>query len=283
MQTFLGLNSGVEGKIVVLGAPFDHGSVHHPGAGRAPNYLRALSSCYKLRKGFIGDLSSYSNFLENISITDAGNISYKSTSEKSLYLKQLEEAYLTIIQHDKKILLLGGDHLVTLPCLKAISRKYSNFQVVHLDAHTDYEEVSAEQLPTHANFVYPAINTIPNINKWIQVGLRGISPSISDIPEKIKLTKFENLSELLLPNTPIYLTIDSDVFDPSICPAVSFPVPNGLQFEHFLNILDKIKEANCELIGVDWVEFNPNYDTRNSASGILIVELIARLLPYIQQ
>jgi arginase family enzyme len=171
----------------------------------------------------------------------------------------------------KRVLGLGGDHLVCLPLIRGAARGRGALQVLQLDAHTDYQPVDAHEVASHANFVH-FLAAEPLVSRITVVGVRGYSRDLYPLPEKHRAVALEQVAETLLPGVPVYLTVDTDAFDPSIAPGVGHPQLHGLGWDAIGHALAAIERAGCELVGADWTEYNPEYDTRNHLTALGIVE-----------
>ncbi len=226
---------------VVIGCPLES-STSIPGCSRAPNYIREAS----------WRIESYSPYqrkdLKEIPLCDLGNFLLPPSGasiKKSFSL--IEEKIEEVLKFDKKLIILGGDHLVTLPVVRAIKKRETNLRILHLDAHLDERKEWRGEKFTHASVMYRIREEkIPVVH----LGIRSLSKEEKDIP-------FYSLS-----NPPemeqggkYYLSLDMDFFDPSIAPAVSNPEPGGENFSSFLDWL--LALPPLEVVGIEIVEVNP--------------------------
>jgi agmatinase len=176
---------------------------------------------------------------------------------------------------------IGGDHLITLGVLMGMQMADQEFQVIHLDAHSDTElEARKSSRLNNGNFVNRAA-ALPRIKSWVHVGGRGYTGLVPKLPNNYFSCEPSNIERHLTSGMPVYLTIDSDFFDPSIFPAVNFPVPDGYNSEVFLNILGAIAASGSRIIGVDWVEYNPDRDDDLKQSGRFVVQHVIEVLSLI--
>ena len=155
-----------------------------------------------------------------------------------------------------KIGILGGDHNITYPVVRALKQYLVDFWIVHLDAHLDTRDRYKGNKFTHAS-VMKRVSEIIGEDKIISVGYRSLAkgeeyPPTFSSPFKV----FEPLKDFLIKLKPerIYLTLDLDVLDPSVFPAVGNPEPGGIGIKE---IIDTIKLLKGKLVGFDIVEFNP--------------------------
>lgn len=276
--TFFGCPSGTDGNIVMLGIPFDHGSTAHPGCADAPNLLRLMTSKYDLKSRDLFDKSTNQKILSARCISDFGDITYQAEQYRLDYFQNITLLSQSICDSRKIAFSIGGDHLATLPLIKgAVASADSPIQVIQIDAHTDYNKIKQGCSATHANFMYE-VSTLTHVKKVIQIGVRGIDSPPNDLPRHIIQTHVSQLAQHLIPNIPTYLTIDTDGFNPVQFSGVSFPEPGGLVLSDLDNILNDIYRCSSFIIGVDWMEYNPKYDTRNMITGKHIIQGVLKIL-----
>lgn len=261
-DTFFGSRSGIDGELLILGAPFDRGSVEHAGCAAAPSVLRRMSSGLGQSSGGFWDYARGRRVLRKIRIADAGDLTYRGTMTRDDYLARLAQASSAIVETRRRLLVVGGDHLITLGVLRGVS-SVRPIQIVQIDAHSDIQPTMPGAQPTHANFMSYLL-PLKSVRRVIRIGLRGVGRTAPSRDAKLAACAPSDLGRHLLPRLGVYLTIDSDGFDPAAMPAVSYPVPNGLAFNDLLDVLDQIKSSGCDLVGADWTEFNPKHDTPNA-------------------
>lgn len=274
--TLLGCHPGGDGDVVVMGFPFDHGTVHHLGSHAAPSALRACSVDLSLRDAPLWDAAEDRELCGNASVSDLGDIAYRVETPRHEYLARLETVAARVAATGKRPLSLGGDHLITLPLVRGLLAVHEELQLVHVDAHADYAAIRGSELPTHATFVAHLLAS-PGVRRVVQVGVRGVLPKKRVLPERIRPASVSTLAESLLPGVPVYLTIDTDAFDPSIAPGVGYPVPGGLQWADLAKLLAILERHDAPVVGADWVEYNPEHDTRNRVTAIGVITGLARV------
>ncbi len=165
-----------------------------------------------------------------------------------------------LLQKDKFLTFFGGEHSVSIGVIKAFYEKYENLTVLQLDAHADLRPEYAGTKYNHACALYDASQ---NTN-LLQVGIRSM-----DIEEK-KHMNYSNVffadeiryggeweSEVInLLTGDVYITLDLDVFDPSLMPATGTPEPGGLHWYLVTNLLQRVFETS-NVVGFDIVELAP--------------------------
>ena len=254
-------------KIVMLGLPFDGTVSYRPGSRFAPEQIRLAS----------WGLEEYSPYfdkhLEDCNFHDAGDLEFPlGNTVKSLDLieKNVEDIY----KDGKKVFGIGGEHLVTLPEIKAVSKFYDNLAVIHFDAHTDLrEEYLGEEL-SHSAVIRHSGNII-GFENLKQIGIRSGMKDEFELMEKYntRATKYEDLDSLKDKN--IFVTVDLDVLDTSIMPGTGTPEVGGLTFNELLGWFKYISKFN--IIGADVVELAPDYDS-SGASTAVATKVIRELL-----
>ena len=192
-----------------------------------------------------------------------------------------------LLSTDKFLCMLGGEHSISAPIIKAHNEKYENLSVLQIDAHADLRDTYDGTPYSHASIMARVVKDmrIPSV----QVGIRSISGdearSLQNaIPTKIfwardivgKTDWIDNAVDSLTDN--VYLTIDIDGLDPSIMPTTGTPEPGGLGWYETLTLIRKIAEKK-RVVGMDLVEYSyfENYDS----PAFLCSKLIYKSLAYI--
>jgi agmatinase len=203
-----------------------------------------------------------------------------------------------IYDGDKFLITLGSDHSTTMPIIEAIEKKEKDFGIVVFDAHTDLREPWGKDTWWHAC----VSREISKKHKTLLVGTRSMDNNdidflVSKAGENVgvifakdllssqkqqswDLVHCFQLEEKLrqLPKK-IYVSIDVDIFDPSIIRYTDTPEPGGLNWTQINNLLKKIFEEK-EVLGVDIVEFSPTKEKAAFAESFLLSKLIYKLIAY---
>ena len=278
-DTLFGCATGVGGRAVVLGVPYDRGTHPlHAGAAGAPATLRRLSApthCRADRHG-IYDHARKERVLAAEAFSDLGDVRFRVRRPDAEYLDQIADATRVLAQEGRKPVLLGGDHLITLPSLRGIAKAIGPVQMVQVDAHHDYERLEEGEVPMHASFVSHLVRE-GLVARVVQVGIRGYDWGEAPAPEGVVGARPEDVGRALLPGVPVYVSIDTYAFDPTVAGAVNFPEPEGLTLTDLDMVLAQARMAGS-LIGADWTEYNPNLDTKNSLTGLFILRGLIRVL-----
>lgn len=253
--------------IIMLGLPFDGTCSYRPGSRFAPERLRLASW------GLEDYSPIYDKHLEDVKFFDAGELEFPlGNTQKALDV--IEQNARQIFTDNKKYLGIGGEHLVTLPAVKACKEKYDNLAVIHFDAHTDLREDYLGERLSHAS-VMRRIGEIIGFDNIKQIGIR------SGLKEEFELMKKYNtqvesskdLEKLL--NKKIFLTIDVDVLDPSVMPGTGTPEPDGLYYRELAEWIKYLKDF--DIVGADVVELAPDYD-KSEVSTAVVTKIIRDVL-----
>lgn len=264
-----------------IGIPTERGCVFRGGTALAPEAIRKASVMYHY-PDFDGlyDPEKQKYILTGNPINDFGNI-------KETPLPSLDERITQIIKFIREKgsipIILGGDHSITYPILKAFEHP---FDVVHLDAHSDYQRYDETEV-AECGIVMRRVKELPFVNKIIHAGIRGYLNSGQGIRDSIKdgnivipcdMLKQQGVEAILkhLGDSPFYISFDSDVLDPSICPGTTVPEPGGIDYLLAKDILVKLAQRG-NLIGADFVELNPLYDS-SQLSSLHLTKLILDMI-----
>ena len=169
-----------------------------------------------------------------------------------------------IYNDNKKLLGIGGEHLITLASIKSILKKYDNIAVIQFDAHTDLRKQYLGEELTHSGVMYQIAELIGYEN-IAQIGLRSGEKEEFDIVKKHNTlkTKKEQLDKFKDKN--IFLTIDLDVLDPSLMSGVGTPEAGGLTYLELMDWLMYLKNFN--IIGADIMELAPDVDITKTSTA----------------
>lgn len=224
--------------------------------------------------------------------------SVKEINEGSNYLNNwVYEQSKAILDKQKIVGLLGGDHSTPLGLMKALAEKHGSFGVLQIDAHCDLRIKYEDFTYSHASIMYNALNEIPELTKLVQVGVRDYCEQeweyicnsnfrvITYFDKNIKERLFEghlwkNITEEIIQHLPqkVYISFDIDGLDRKLCPNTGTPVPGGFESEEMIYLFKKIKESGRELIGFDLVEIGVGETDWDSNVGARILWRLCNLM-----
>ena len=179
--------------------------------------------------------------------------------------------------------MIGGEHLVTLPVVRALAERYEDLHIVHFDAHTDLRDDYLGAKLSHATVMRRAWDILGD-GRIYQFGIRsGERAEFLWAKEHTHLQRFDftglewSLSELM--GKPVYLTLDLDVLDPSVFPGTGTPEPGGVSFLDLLRALRKTLRLD-RIVGCDMVELSPHYDASGASTAVALKLLREMLLAW---
>lgn len=273
IETFIACESSYEeAQTVLFGAPYDSTTSYRPGTRFASRAIRSESF----------GLETYSPYqdkdLEEIQVFDSGDLEL-SFGRVDLALADIKARTQTILADNKRPFMIGGEHLVTLPAVEATFEKHPDLQVIQFDAHTDLREAYLDAKLSHAT-VIRRIHDFLGDGKIHQFGIRsGERAEFQFAKEHTNLHKYnlDGLKETVaaLKDTPVYLTIDLDVFDPGVFPGTGTPEAGGIFFMEFVESLKLISQLN--IVALDVNELLPTLD-QSGASTALACKVVRELL-----
>lgn len=254
-----------DADVVIFSCPMDSTTSFRPGTRFAGNAIRVDSIGVEW-------YSPYRNMnLRNFQTTDIGDLDLPIGAIEEA-LEVIYDTTNTILKDNKKPMMVGGEHLVTLPVFQAVVEKYPDVHLIHLDAHTDLREEFFRRKLSHATVIKRCFDLVGpgRINSF---GIRSGDQHEFEwaAAGNINLRKFdfEGLDELCntLKDKPVYITIDLDVLDPGVFPGTGTPEPGGMQYKDLLKAFDSFEKLN-NLVGADFVELNPYLDPSGASNAV---------------
>lgn len=275
IETFLGCDANYEdARIVLYGAPFDSTTSYRPGTRFASRMMRAESY----------GLETYSPYqdldLEDAAVFDGGDLEL-CFGDTQKALEDIHDFAADILKDNKLPLLIGGEHLVSLPAIQAVYEKYPDLCVIHFDAHTDLRDDYLGAKLSHASVIRRVWDFVGDGRIW-QFGIRsGERAEFYWAKEHTHLQKFnfDGLENAVaqLKGKPVYLTIDLDVLDPSCFPGTGTPEAGGVTFMQLFNAMLSIIQG-CQVVGCDLVELSPMLDASGASTATALKVLREMLL-----
>jgi agmatinase len=204
-------------------------------------------------------------------------------------MNALYERTKELLEEEKFLCMLGGEHSVSAPVIRAHAEKFHNISILQIDAHADLRDEYDGTPHSHASIMARCVKDlrIPAV----QVGIRSISAEEarsldSGIPTKIFWAKdivgrtdwIDDAIDCLTEN--VYLTIDIDGLDPSLVPTTGTPEPGGLGWYEVLALIRKLAKKR-RVVGMDLVEFAKAENS--DAPAFLCAKLVYKTLAYIFQ
>lgn len=190
------------------------------------------------------------------------------------------------LSEGKKVILLGGDHSTPLAYMQTLAQEQS-FGILLIDAHLDLRDAYEDFTYSHASVMFNALKS-ENINQIAAVGTRDYAQEevdfINNTNKSVTLFSnqaiqsamlegqtWQNICQNIIEVLPskVYLSIDIDGLDPSLCPTTGTPVPGGLSYDQLIYLLKKLADSGKEIIGMDLVEVGKDPWDANVAARVL--------------
>ena len=188
----------------------------------------------------------------------------------------VEEQVTKQLDDGKIVGVIGGEHSVPFGAIKALSKRYSNFGILHIDAHADLREAYEGFKYSHASIMYNVLEQLQNVTKIVQVGVRDFceqehniilnNPKVTSFTNrKLSAYKFNgtcwrDVVENIIAELPdkVYISFDIDGLSPELSPSTGTPVPGGLSYNEVDFMLELLAKSGKEIIGFDLCEVAPS-------------------------
>jgi agmatinase len=275
---FLGLKnqSPKKAKVWILPVPFEATVFNLGGTKEGPKAIIDASRNVEL---FDEDLKKD---ISKIGIFTLPSLFLTKNSPKEAVF-QIQKSVEKIFRNKKFPVILGGEHTLALGVALALKKFFKNeFSILQFDAHCDLRDEFEGTKYHHATFARRIVEDLKI--KICQVGIRAISKEEFDFINKTKKVRvffkrnYHQREILNFLTEKVYLTIDLDVLDPSIMPAVGTPEPEGLFFENILDVVKAVAKEK-EILGFDVVELSPipGFFAPNYLAAKLISKILATI------
>lgn len=273
--------------VAMLGIPFDSGTSYRSGARLGPREIRAQSSLIRPYSYF----QKISPF-EQLTIVDAGDVDAPPVGIEPAYAA-IEAGIARVLDAGATPLAVGGDHSISLPCLRAVARRYGPLALVQFDAHIDtwgdyfggkYFHGSPFRCAIEEGIVEPAA--------YVQVGIRG--PMYGEDEDfgyqrgkgvttiDIGMVKREGVDATMarvrdiVKGRALYVTFDIDAVDPAFAPGTGTPEVGGLTSYETQELVRGL--AGLNLVACDVVEVAPQFDGPGQITALLAANMMFELL-----
>lgn len=274
IQTFIACDSEyADADIILFGAGFDGTTSFRPGTRFAPSAIRNESFGIETYSPYQDkDMLDYSYF-------DSGDLELPFGDTEKV-LSDIQERSGIILNDDKIPFMIGGEHLVTLGSVRAVSEKYPDLHIIHFDAHADLRDGYLGQKLSHA-CVLRRCHEIVGDGHIFQFGIRsGDRDEFKFSAKHTYMNKFnlDTLEEITdkLKGKNIYLTVDLDVLDPSVFAGTGTPEAGGVSFDELRKALTLVC-SKLNIVGCDVNELSPQYD-QSGVSTAVACKIIREML-----
>lgn len=281
--------SGWNADLAVLGIrhsePYAHDAFPNDQA-RAPDAIREASGvfCYNAAHWDFDTGAATADALPARRM-DIGNVSWSVKGDYGEYSAAITERVRHFWRQRAQLIVLGGDHGVTIPVLDALDAVGEPVHIFHVDAHLDWRNEVGGVKRGYSNPLRRASEN-PAVSGMTQIGMRGIGSARRQeleaaqaygsklfTAEQIHRHGMEPVLATIPKGVPVYVTIDADGLDPTEMPAVMAPSPGGIYYRQLAPVLRAIASRN-RVVGIDLVEVAPSYDFKNALTSVMAGRLI---------
>jgi agmatinase len=262
---------------VILPVPYDATSEWHSGSRHGPQAIIDASRYLEL---YDLDLD---RDIYRVGIATLPEVEPVLTSPQDM-IGRVYHLVKSLVRAGKLVAMLGGEHSLSLGAVRALKEHYGTLSVLQLDAHADLRD---EYLGTRYGqaCVMRRINEVCPI---CQVGVRSLSREEKQFLNEKRMRPFymsdlaakaDTMERIIdcLTEEDVYITIDADVLDPSIMPAVGTPEPDGMTWRQAIDVIRSVC-LHRRVVGFDVMEFCPAQGPDSCA--FLLAKLIYRLIGY---
>ncbi|MCX7559827.1 agmatinase [Sulfitobacter sp. F26204] len=282
--------AALDADVAILGAPFDAGTQYRAGARFGPRGIREASTLFSFGHAGAYDHEDDVTYLPgNVNIVDIGDADIVHTDTETSHAN-IETGVRAILEAGALPVVLGGDHSVNIPCIRAFAGQ-GDIHILQIDAHLDFVDVRHGVRHGHGNPMRRAAEQ-DHVTGLTQVGIRNVSSTAKEGYEDARLMGSDIISVRqardlgargVLGHIPagarLYVTIDIDAFCPSIAPGTGTPSHGGFLYYEVVELLQAAAERH-EIVGIDLVEVAPDYDPTGSTS-ILAAQVLLNFLGFI--
>ena len=274
-QLIMSIEKLSKNDVALIGIFSDENSSYMRGAAAAPESIRRALHCPS------------ANLYSELGVNLAGNPCFIDVGDRNV--AKGEENFLAIEADIKGIvergampLVLGGDHAITYPVMRAISKANGPVNILHFDAHPDLYEDFEGNPWSHAS-PFARIMERRLATRLVQVGIRTLNQHQREQVERFGVECHE-MKDVDLSSIghdfdgPVYISLDMDALDPAFAPGVSHHEPGGLSVRDILNIIQRIPNR---IVGADLVEYNPDRDINDMTAMVaakLLKEIAGKML-----
>lgn len=259
--------------VSLLGIPFDENSSYLRGAAQAPPRIVEALNC-----------ESSNLWTENGTdlegkVRDAGSVQLPPGTPQAF--AAIEQAVAAQLRQESPLILLGGDHSITYPVVKAFAAKFPNLEIMHFDAHPDlYDQLGGNRF-SHA-CPFARIMEEKLARRLVQAGIRTMNAHQREQAQRfgVEVLEMKDLGRWprFVFEGPVYLSFDLDVLDPAFAPGISHWEPGGLSVREVIHALQSLQGR---IVGADLVEYNPERDESGRTAMVcakVVKEIAARML-----
>lgn len=253
--------------LAITGVPWDQAVTHRPGTRFGPRAIREASTLQPYDPPHGWDFDP----LEEFAVVDYGDIAF-DYARTAAFPDALTAHIRGILAAGPGTVVLGGDHYITFPILRAYAEKFGPMAVIHFDAHSDLWADDDQTRIDHGTMMYKAVRTgVVDPAASVQIGIRTQCDDYLGIEHIDARVVHERGTDWVTARVReivgarhCYLTFDIDALDPAFAPGTGTPVWGGLASWQAAAILRDLDGVNIK--GGDVVEVSPPYDTTGATA-----------------
>jgi len=276
--------------VAIVGVPYDGGTSYRPGARLGPREIRAQSSLIRPYSYF----QKVSPF-DRLNVADTGDVDAPPVSIERCY-EAIDARISTIAAAGAKPIVIGGDHSISLPILRALARRHGPLALVQFDSHIDtWDEYFGGKYFHGTPFRRAIEERLVDGARFIQVGIRGPMYGEDDFDfhrehgitmidiDQVKARGVAWTIEQIgrVATGPVYMTFDIDAVDPAFAPGTGTPEVGGLTSHEAQQLVRGL--AGLSLVGGDIVEVAPPFDGPGQITALLAANLMFEFLCVLAQ
>ena len=271
--------------VAIVGVPYDGGTSYRPGARLGPREIRAQSSLIR----------PYSYFqkvapFDRLNVADVGDVDAPPVSIEKCY-DAVTARIGAIADAGAQPIVIGGDHSISLPILRALAKRHGPLALVQFDAHIDtWDEYFGSKYFHGTPFRRAIEEGLIDGKRFIQVGIRGPMYGEDDFDfhreHGITMIDIDEVKARGIPWTveqirrvvtgPAYMTFDIDSVDPAFAPGTGTPEVGGLTSHEAQQLVRGLN--GLSLVGGDVVEVSPPFDGTGQITALLAANLMFEFL-----
>lgn len=262
--------------VCLIGVPTDRNSSFLRGPAKAPAHIRSAlrSESGNPAAEFGGELDA------DITLLDMGDLPLTESAGDDAVI---EAAVAGGLEAGYAPLLLGGDHSITFPAMRAFARRYPQLSILHFDAHPDLYHELLGNPRSHAS-PFARIMEEHLVQRLVQVGIRTMNAHQRGQAARfgVEVVGMQGFAPERIPHIagPVYVSVDLDGLDPAFAPGVSHHEPGGLSVRQLLEVLGRLDPT--QVVGGDVVELNPDRDL-NGMTAMVAAKIAKELAALLAQ
>jgi len=270
--------------IALVGVPFDGGTTYRPGPRFGPRHVRAQSAIIRPWNPVL-NVNPFAKYR----VADFGDLAVNPLSIEDTF-RRIENGIAPLLEAGARCVCVGGDHSISLPLLRATSKKYGPVSLIQFDAHNDlWDEYFGSKYSHGTPFRRAFEEGLLKDGGVLQIGLRGQVYGKEDFDfarvHKVKMMTAEEFHRRGMAavsrhlrafrGQPVYITLDIDCVDPAFAPGTGTPQVGGFSSIQILELVRALR--GLRIVGCDLVEVSPPYDT-GEITSLLAANLLYELL-----